>query len=56
MLVSLKIKKAIEAEIKSQRAYLKALETQEKNYSKDLTEEKQTVKDSIANYEAFIKE
>lgn len=55
-LISEKIKKAIESELKSQQAYLKLLESQEKYYGKDHTEEKEFVKKTIANYDKMLKE
>lgn len=54
-LVSESIKKAIEKETKSQQTFLKTLESQEKKYGKDYTEEKENVKKSIAYYEKFYK-
>ena len=56
MLVSIKIKKAIEQEVKSQKALLKLLETQEANYSVDLSKEKGEINKSLAYYDKVIKE
>lgn len=55
-LVSESIKKAIEKEKKSQQTFLKTLESQEKNYGKDYTEEKENVKKSIAYYQKILQE
>lgn len=54
--ISIKIKKALETEIKSQQALLKLLANQEKNYNKDLTKEKQDIETSIAYYNKVIKD
>ena len=55
MLISIKIKKAIETEEKSQKALLKMLENQEANYGSDLSKEKAEVNKTIAYYEKIIK-
>lgn len=56
MLVSLKIKKAIEAEVKGQKALLKLLESQEANYNSDCNEVKENVKASIDYYNKILNE
>ena len=56
MLVSVKIKKAITAEIKEQENFLKKLETQEINYKVDFSNQKEEIKKIIANYNKIIKE
>lgn len=56
MLVSIKIKKAIEIEKKSQQTLLKLLETQEVNYSVDLSKEKAEINKSIEYYDKVLKE
>lgn len=53
-LISLKIESTLKAEIKSQQQYLKALESQEKNYDVDLTDEKNRCKEVISYYEKVI--
>ena len=56
MLVSIKIKKAIEVEAKSQKQLLKLLENQEANYGVDLSKEKTEINKSLAYYEKVLKE
>ena len=56
MLVSIKIKKAMEAETKNQKNLLKLLINQEANYGVDLSKEKAEVNKSIAYYEKVLKE
>ena len=56
MLISVKIIKSMESEGKKQKALLKTLETQEKDYGVNLTQQKQDIKNSIAYYEKTIKE
>lgn len=56
MLANKKIIKSIENEIKSQKALLKLLETQETNYNVDLSKEKENVNNSISFYERVVKE
>lgn len=56
MLLSLKIKKAIEGEIKSQKALLKLLVSQEANYGSNCSKEKEEINKSIAYYEKVLKE
>lgn len=56
MLANKKILKTIENEIKSQKALLKLLETQETNYNVDLSKEKENVNNSISFYERVLKE
>ena len=55
MLLSLKIKKAIESEIKVQQALKKSLELQEANYGVDLSSMKNDIEKVIAYYQDFIK-
>ena len=55
MLLSLKIKKAIESEIKVQQALKKSLELQEVNYGVDLSNMKNDIDKVIAYYQDFIK-
>lgn len=55
MLLSLKIKKAIESEIKVQQALKKSLELQETNYNVDLSNMKNDIEKVIAYYQDFIK-
>ncbi len=56
MLVSIKIKKAIEQEAKNQKQLLKLLENQEANYGVDLSKEKTEINKSLAYYEKVLKE
>lgn len=56
MLVSEKIKKIINAEIKSQENFLKVLDSQEKNYGLQLSKEKETTQNSIDYYKKFLEE
>lgn len=56
MLISVKIKKSIESEVKVQKNLLKALEVQEKNYSVDLSQPKEDVSKSLDFYEKVLKE
>ncbi len=56
MLVSIKIKKAIEVEAKSQKQLLKLLETQEANYGVDLSKEKAEINKSLEYYDKVLKE
>lgn len=55
MLLSLKIKKVIESEIKVQQALKKSLELQEANYGVDLSNMKNDIDKVIAYYQDFIK-
>ena len=55
MLLSLKIKKAIESEIKVQQTLKKSLELQETNYGVDLSNMKNDIDKVIAYYQDFIK-
>lgn len=55
MLLSLKIKKAIESEIKVQQTLKKSLELQEANYGVDLSNTKNDIDKVIAYYQDFIK-
>lgn len=55
MLLSLKIKKAIESEIKVQQALKKSLELQEANYGVDLSNMKNDIEKVITYYQDFIK-
>lgn len=56
MLLSIKIKKVIEAEVKSQKALLKLLVAQETNYGTDCSKEKTDINNSITYYEKILKE
>lgn len=56
MLISNKIKEAIEKEIKTQKNLLKSLETQEANYNVDMSEIKDDIVKSIQYYEKILKE
>ena len=56
MLVSLKIKKAIEAELKSQKAVLKTLDSQEANYGTNCSEVKENIKESVEYYNKILKD
>ncbi len=56
MLISIKIKKAIEVEAKSQQQLLKLLVNQEANYGVDLSKEKAEINKSLAYYEKVLKE
>lgn len=56
MLANKKILKTIETEIKSQKALLKLLETQETNYNVDLSKEKENINNTISFYERVVKE
>ena len=55
MLLSLKIKKVIESEIKVQQALKKSIELQEVNYGVDLSSMKNDIEKVIAYYQDFIK-
>ena len=55
MLLSLKIKKSIESEIKVQQTLKKSLELQETNYNVDLSNMKNDIDKVIAYYQDFIK-
>ena len=55
MLLSLKIKKSIESEIKVQQTLKKSLELQETNYGVDLSNMKNDIEKVIAYYQDFIK-
>ena len=55
MLLSLKIKKVIESEIKVQQTLKKSLELQETNYGVDLSNMKNDIDKVIAYYQDFIK-
>ena len=54
--ISIKIIKAIEQEVKNQKLFIKALENQEKNYGSDFTEEKNKTQESIDYYNKMLKE
>lgn len=56
MLVSIKIKKSIENEVKSQKNLLKALENQETNYKVNLTKQKEDINKSIEYYTQILEE
>lgn len=56
MLISIKIKKAIETEAKSQKQLLKLLVNQEANYGVDLSQEKAEINKSVEYYEKVLKE
>ena len=56
MLVSKKIYKAIENELKAQKGLVKMLEAQEESYAVDLTKEKEAVNKNINFYEKVLKE
>lgn len=56
MLISTKIKKVIENEIKSQKTLLKLMTNQETNYGVDLSKEKSDINKSVAYYEKVLKE
>lgn len=56
MLISIKIKKAIETEAKSQKQLLKLLVNQEANYCVDLSQEKAEINKSIEYYDKVLKE
>ena len=55
MLLSLKIKKVIESEIKVQQTLKKSLELQEANYGVDLSNMKNDIDKVISYYRDFIK-
>ena len=55
MLLSLKIKKVIESEIKVQQTLKKSLELQEANYGVDLSNMKNDIDKVISYYQDFIK-
>lgn len=55
MLLSLKIKKVIESEIKIQQTLKKSLELQEANYGVDLSNMKNDIDKVIAYYQDIIK-
>ena len=55
MLLSLKIKKVIESEIKVQQTLKKSLELQEANYGVDLSNMKNDIDKVINYYQDFIK-
>ena len=55
MLLSLKIKKVIESEIKIQQTLKKSLELQEANYGVDLSNIKNDIDKVIAYYQDIIK-
>ena len=56
MLISVKIKKTIEAEVKAQKALLKLLVSQENNYGVDLSKEKAEINKSLVYYDKVLKE
>lgn len=56
MLVSEKIKKAIESEVKSQNSFIKLIEAQEKNYGEDYSEKKEAIKKTLNFYEKILNE
>lgn len=56
MLISVKVQKTIEQEIKAEESYLKALENQEKNYKVDLTSNKEEAQASIDFYKKILKD
>lgn len=56
MLVSEKIKKSIEIEVKSQKQLLKMLEAQEKNYKVDYADKKEAINQSLEYYSKILNE
>lgn len=56
MLVSEKIKRAIEIEVKAQKQLLKLLEAQEKNYKEDYGDKKEAINQSLNYYDKVLKE
>ncbi len=56
MLISNKLKKAIESEVKAQQTLLKLLVNQEQNYNVDCSKEKEDIEKSIAYYNKVIKD
>ena len=56
MLLSEKIKKIIESEIKSQKQLLKLLDNQEKNYHEDYSSKKEMINKSLEYYDKVLKE
>lgn len=55
-LVSESVKKVIVKEVKNQESLIKLLEAREKEYGVKYTKEKEEIKNSIDNYNKFIKE
>ena len=56
MLVSEKIKKAIESEVKAQKQLLKLLEAQEKNYKEDYSDKKDAINQTLNYYDKILNE
>lgn len=56
MLLSLKIKKTIESEIKNQKALLKLIVAQETNYNSNYAKEKEDINKTIAYYEKILRD
>ena len=56
MLVSEKIKKAIEIEVKAQKQLLKLLEAQEKNYKEDYSDKKDAINQTLNYYDKILNE
>ena len=56
MLVSIKIRKAIESEAKAQKNLLKSLESQEANYKVDFSKHKAEINKSIEYYNKILDE
>ena len=56
MLISEKLKKAIESEAKKQASVLKILESQEAEYKVNLSKAKEDVKASIVYYNTILEE
>ena len=56
MIISIKLIRAIEAELKKQKALLELLISREENYNDDLSNEKSFVESSINYYEKLLKE
>ncbi len=56
MLISEKIKKTIESEVKAQQTLLKLLVNQEQNYNVDCSKEKEAIEESIAYYNKVIRD
>lgn len=56
MLISLKIKKAIEQEIKAQKSVVKILKNQETNYGTNVKEVVDQANNSITYYEKVLKD
>lgn len=56
MIISIKIKKQIESEIKNQKSLLKLVTNQETNYQSNVGDLKDTINQSIQFYEKILKE